>query len=369
MERGAEKPTDDALQRRLARFVAEAKTPRSVSGSTGIWIGTNLGAVREQNQDRALVTSAWYKTAPQKNFVLGALCDGIGGLIKGEDAAVLAISVFVSRFLRTPKLSTADRLRGAALAANAAVYSMLGGRGGTTLSAVLVNGQGHAVGVNVGDSRIYCISHSRELIQLSRDDTLGGVLGKRDDATHRNELLQFLGMGEGIEPHILAAQSEDASALLVTSDGIHDAPSEALAQVVRNARTGGELVRRLIDLSDALGGHDNGTAFVLPTRVEAPQPDEDQGLNLRFWSALDQLEIWIPVLADEVRQEHLPPAFTEAKDTDAGEQAETRQKTRKDSSTRRARRASKKKKSSDGGILPLDQAERPPLDIRFPGKG
>jgi serine/threonine protein phosphatase PrpC len=191
MERGGERLTDDALQRRLARFVAEVRTPRSVAGSTGIWIGTNLGAVREQNEDRALVTSASYKTAPQKNFVLGALCDGIGGLARGRDAAVLAISVFVSRLLRTPKLSTADRLRGAAVAANAAVYAMLGGRGGTTLSAVLINGQGHAVGVNVGDSRIYCISQSRELIQLSRDDTLGGVLGRRDHAMRRNELLQF----------------------------------------------------------------------------------------------------------------------------------------------------------------------------------
>jgi PPM family protein phosphatase len=308
---GAERPTDDALQRRLARFVTEAKTPRSVAGSMGIWVGTNLGAVREQNQDRALVTSASYKTAPQKNFILGALCDGIGGLARGEDAAVLAISVFVSRFLRTPKLPAADRLRGAAMVANAAVYSMLGGRGGTTLSAVLVNGQVDAIGVNVGDSRIYCISHTRELIQLSRDDTLGGVLGRRDDAAHRNELLQFLGMGEGLEPHILTAQPEDSSALLVTSDGIHGAPSDALAQVVRNARTGAQLVRRLIDLSDALGGHDNGTAFVLPTRVQ-PHQDEDQGLNLRFWSASDRLEIWIPVLADEVRQEHLPPALTEA---------------------------------------------------------
>jgi serine/threonine protein phosphatase PrpC len=369
MEKGAERPTDDALQRRLARFVAEAKTPRSLAGSAGIWIGTNLGAVREQNQDRVLVTSASYKTAPQKNFVLGALCDGIGGLARGEDAAVLAISVFVSRFLRTPKLSTADRLRGAATAANAAVYAMLGGRGGTTLSAVLVNGQDHAVGVNVGDSRIYSISHSRELIQLSRDDTLGEVLGRRDDPMHRNELLQFLGMGEGLEPHILAPRPEDSVALLVTSDGIHGAPSDAFAQVVRNARTGGELIRRLIDFSDALGGHDNGTAFVLPARVTAPQPDEDQGLNLQFWSASDRLEIWIPVLADEVRQEHLPPALTEARDTDTGEQAETRRKAWDDSSTRRARRASKKKKFSNDEGLPLDKAERPPLDIRFPGKG
>jgi hypothetical protein len=252
------------------------------------------------------------------------------------------------------------------VAANAAVYSMLGGRGGTTLSAVTVNGQGHAVGVNVGDSRIYYISHTRELIQLSRDDTLGAVLGKRDDVMRRNELLQFLGMGEGIEPHILTGLPEDSSAYLVTSDGIHGAP-EALAQVVRNARTDGELVRRLIDLSDAFGGHDNGTAFVLPTRLE-PQQDEDQGLNLRFWSASDRLEIWIPVLADDVRQDRLPPALTEARDADAGERADTRQKPQKDPSKRRSRRASKKKKYSDNGTLPLDEAERPPLDIRFPGK-
>ena len=368
MEKETGKLTDDALQRRLARFIAQVRGPRCIGGSAGTWIGTNLGAIRQDNEDRALVTFASYKSAPQRNFALGALCDGIGGLARGGDAAVLAISVFVTRFLRTPKLSSPDRLRGAVMAANTAVCTMLGGRGGTTLSAVLIDGQGDAFGVNVGDSRIYGISGSRQLIRLSRDDTFAEMLGRHNGVKDRNQLLQFLGMGEGIEPHIVTVNPTECSTFLVTSDGIHGAPEEALAQVVRNAREDIEVVRRLIDLSDALGGHDNGTALILPTRVETSGPDHDQGLNLRFWSASDRLEIWIPVLADELRQDQLSAGLAEPGQTDGGEQAEKRGEPQSDLIGRGGRRSSKKKKSRNGRQLPPDKPEQPPLDIHFPGK-
>jgi PPM family protein phosphatase len=366
MERDAGKPIDDALQRRLARFVAEVKSPRSVGGSEGVCIGTNLGAVREHNEDRALVALASYKSEPQRNFMLAALCDGIGGLTKGGDAAVLAISVFVSRFLRTPRVPSSERLHGAAMAANAAVYRMLSGRGGTTLSAVFINGNGQAVNVNVGDSRVYSISDSRQLVQLSRDDTIAEALGNRDATKHQTQLLQFLGMGEGVEPHIFATHSAQ-SAFLLTSDGIHGAPREALAQVVRNARTDMEVVQRLLDLSDALGGHDNSTALFVPIRVAAPEADHEQGLNLRFWSASDRLEIWIPILADELRQERLPSALAEARDVELKERSDMYSKQPGDQSRRRSRRRSGKK-TDKANTLPLNEAERPPLDIRFPEK-
>jgi serine/threonine protein phosphatase PrpC len=286
---------DDALERRIARFVAEEKEPYSVNGTPDICLGTCIGAVREQNQDRALVTFTSYPTAPEKSFALGVVCDGMGGLLKGDEAAVIAVSVFVSRVIRWPSQPAPDRLRWAALAANDAVYKSLGGLGGTTLSAVMVGWQGAVVGVNAGDSRIYGLTRSRDAKQLSRDDTVAGLLGQQQ-GLGADQLVQFIGMGGGVEPQIIATDQKEFESILITSDGIHCAPAAAFSQAIRAATSNLDLIRRLLALSDALGGQDNGTALLLPTRFDAPNGDSEQGLNLTFWSPSDRLEIWIPAL-------------------------------------------------------------------------
>jgi serine/threonine protein phosphatase PrpC len=286
---------DDALERRIARFVAKEKAPYSLNGTPDICLGTCTGPVREQNQDRALVTFTSYPTAPEKSFALGVVCDGMGGLVSGDEAAFTAVSVFVSRVIRWPGQPARDRLRWAALAANDAVHESLGGLGGTTLAAVMVGWQGAAVGVNAGDSRIYGLAPSREAKQLSRDDTVGGLLG-RQEVLNADRLVQYIGMGAGIQPRIIEIDQEEFASVLITSDGVHCASQATLAQVIRAPTSNLDLIRRLLALSDALGGRDNGTALVLPTRFDAPDSDSEQGLTLTFWSPSDSLEIWIPAL-------------------------------------------------------------------------
>jgi serine/threonine protein phosphatase PrpC len=285
---------DDALERRIAKFVAEERAPYSLNGTPDICLGTSIGPVREQNQDRALLTFASYPTAPEKSFALGIVCDGMGGLVRGDEAAVIAVSVFVSRVIRWPSQPAADRLRWAVRAANDAVYKSLGGLGGTTLSALMVGRQGAVVGVNAGDSRIYGLTRSRDVKQLSRDDTVAGLLGQ--EGLGAEGLLQFIGMGDGIEPRIIEIDQEEYGSILITSDGVHCAPRGAFSQTVRAAASNLDLIRRLLALSDALGGYDNGTAVLLPTRFAAPNGDSEQGLTLTFWSPSDRLEIWIPAL-------------------------------------------------------------------------
>jgi PPM family protein phosphatase len=286
---------DDALERRIARLIAKAEAPCSVNGTPDVCLGTCIGAVREQNQDRALLAFTSYPTAPEKSFALGVVCDGMGGLIGGDEAAVIAVSVFVSRVIRWPGQPARDRLRWAARAANEAVHESLGGLGGTTLAAVMVGGHDTVVGVNAGDSRIYGLTRSREAKQLSRDDTVAGLLG-RQDGPGADRLLQYIGMGAGIEPRIIEIDREEFASVLITSDGVHCASGATLAQVIRAPTSNLDLIRRLLALNDALRGEDNGTAVLLPTRFDVPDSDSEQGLTLTFWSPSDRLEIWIPAL-------------------------------------------------------------------------
>jgi hypothetical protein len=77
---------------------------------------------------------------------------------------------------------------------------------------------------------------------------------------------------------------------------LRDASPATFSQAVRAPTSNLDLIRRLLSLNEALGGPDNGTALVLPTRFEPPNGDSDQGLNLTFWSPSDRLGIWIPAL-------------------------------------------------------------------------
>jgi hypothetical protein len=103
-------------------------------------------------------------------------------------------------------------------------------------------------------------------------------------------------MGAGLQPRIIEVDQEEFASVLITSDGVHGASPAALAQVIRAPTSNLDLIRRLLAFSDALGGQDNATALLLPTRFDAANGDSEQGLNLTFWSPSERLEIWIPAL-------------------------------------------------------------------------
>jgi PPM family protein phosphatase len=364
---------DDALQKRIAQFVASSRAPVSVNGEQAFGVGSSIGAVRKQNQDRAVIVSASYSADPQRSFHLAVLCDGMGGLARGDEAAVTGLSVFVSRVLRSPRLKPSERLRSAAVEANDVVYEHFAGRSGTTICAIFLDRSGEIQGVNVGDSRIYGINWDREIFQLSKDDTIAAMLGEiGPDGPNQNRLIQFVEMGEGIEPHVFVANKKRFKDMLLTSDGIHGSPPGMLASVVKRDFSNFELVEQLVSFGLARGGHDNGTAVALSTQSETKLPNHSQGLNLTFWSPSKQLEIWIPILGD-IRREHIPTAFHDAteeprsnREAGTGEARDadpTSPKTARKRAEKRRPKGSRKKVSRNEE-LPLSDA--PVLDIKFP---
>lgn len=297
----------DILLERIDQFIRDISSVRAINEFSEIAIGTTLGSVREVNQDRALVINASYYNSPNDNFLIGVVCDGMGGLTNGDEAAIVAISAFASKVLRTVHVPIAERLSRAVLAANDAVFRKFRGRSGTTLSAVLVGSSERPIAVTVGDTRVYGITPSRELKQLSRDDTFAGILGEdKADPSRKNQLVQYVGMGEGIDPNIVYTYKNDFSSLLIATDGIHGAPATTLSQIVQNSRSVSETIRRLVALNEILGGHDNGTALLLPSK-RISDSSVSPAHRFCFWSAKDQFEIWMPAygarLADGISTE------------------------------------------------------------------
>jgi len=369
----------DQLQRRIQSFLADAPSARAVlDAGDSVFLGTTVGAVRERNEDRAIVVRACYGREPERDFLLAALSDGMGGLENGEDAAIVTLSTFVARAIRTARLPPDRRLNMAASDANDAVYQLYRGRGGSTLSAVLIERRFGAIGVNVGDSRIYLLRDTRSIEQLSRDDTLGELVRDRaefDGVDRAGSLIQHIGIGEGLEPHIISAGALSTNShFVLTSDGVHR-NKELFNLVARETPSPYNLVHRLLLLAELLGGHDNATAVVVPDFMNS---DDNRplefALSLQFFSPFKEAELWITEMSDRAERnqiahaaQHLPearspdpapiapPEPSPAAREDGSEPARTKRRTRK------SRKAQRHKES-----VPTAQSHQQQAKIEFP---
>lgn len=231
--------------------------------------------MRKRNEDCCLVARASYARGRRADFTVAIVCDGLGGMSQGREAAILAVSAFTAHLFCTPANAWEEHLSRAISYVNAQIYQRLHGAGGTTLSAVVSSHDG-AMFCHVGDSRIYGVLPDRAIEQLSRDDTINALLKRQEgeaEAPKDSRLLQFVGMGEEMEAQIAPVPGHCRSVLL-TSDGAHDVPHSVFQRIVSAAAGGSDLVRKLIALSDMTGGRDNASAILLPIGAEAELYDE-----------------------------------------------------------------------------------------------
>ena len=263
-------------------------------------IASDLGNVRENNQDRVTIVRG--RDQQGREYALVAVADGIGGMQDGETCAAMAISAFITTIDQRAQNAcdnldhTDEWLREGVHAANQAVFSKFRASGGSTLVALLVRHGSPPYWLSVGDSRVYCMDN-RVLTQTSIDDTIAGQLGKRpEDASEQLCLLQFVGMGAELEPHIAKFNTNSAGAVILTTDGVHYlAPSpDWLGQIVRHSPDPGVCVKRLIDLAKWCGGPDNATVAMITLPVDMQSETLPSYPCLEVWDAYGELQIISP---------------------------------------------------------------------------
>ncbi len=246
---------------------------------------TDIGNTREANQDSLLIRHA---QTPAGEVLLCVVCDGMGGLSKGELASATVVRAFSDWFDR--ELSGGDGafdLRTTAAQwttllddANRTL-SMYGERHlihlGTTISGILFAG-GRYLLCHVGDSRIYHID--RHACQLTEDQTLVGQevragrltkeQARRD--TRRGVLLQCVGASASVKPQMIVGKAK-TGVYLLCSDGFYHKTtagemSASLApDALRDRRVMHARVRRLIDLAKSRGEKDNLSAILVRART------------------------------------------------------------------------------------------------------
>ena len=175
---------------------------------------TDVGIRKKTNQDSLLIHQAQTDSG---NVLLAVICDGMGGLAKGEVASACMIRAFSEWFhLELPGMLS-QGLRQEALRASweALVHCVdqkIGNYSyqhnvsmGTTCVALLIVDETYYI-MNIGDSRIYLIEN--DIYQLTKDQTYvqremdAGRMTYEQSLTdpQRNVLLQCVGASPVIEP-------------------------------------------------------------------------------------------------------------------------------------------------------------------------
>jgi PPM family protein phosphatase len=312
----------EQLQEGIARWLKSGeKTGFTGSASKTVVLSSVLGK-RSENQDRTIFLRVKFDEPSKPSIAALVLCDGMGGMVSGGDCANLAISTFAASLVTSNAATLAEKLKVAVNSANKTVYENFQGKGGATLSAIACNEVSDWAAVNVGDSRIYRVLNSGIVEQLTIDDTLEEQLADLNlpsPPPEFRQLLQYVGMGEGIEPRHIGLQiSPDIKWFLITSDGAHGISKDVFQALVFHAENPKEVVHRLTELSEWLGGKDNSTVAVLSVGTNLFERSKESAFSsLEIWSIPGKVEfLTTKSLRTDVPQNRtLPP--NQAKDSDS----------------------------------------------------
>ncbi len=193
---------------------------------------TDIGISKDTNQDSVLIKHA---STDKGEVLLAVVCDGMGGLSKGELASATVIRAFADWFdnelpfeLENVDLNVIGAkwsLMLKELNAQILEYSKSNALEGvgTTFSGILFVDDQYIIG-HVGDTRVYHIGSA--LTQLTTDQTFiareisRGTITLEQAKTdkRRNLLLQCIGASKTVEPQIIIGNA-DKGAYMLCSDG------------------------------------------------------------------------------------------------------------------------------------------------------
>ncbi|MBQ2803794.1 MAG: serine/threonine-protein phosphatase [Lachnospiraceae bacterium] len=194
---------------------------------------TDIGNVKSTNQDSLNVK---VMTVNGQKMVLAVLCDGMGGLEKGEVASATVVKAFgkwaVERipYLAQQTIADADiRREWTELITQYNDKIKLYGKRcaislGTTITAILLTDNRYYV-VNVGDSRTYEIQHSVRVLTkdqtvVAREVELGNITPEQAQTdARRSVLLQCIGASDAVYPDFFFGETRKDAVYMLCSDG------------------------------------------------------------------------------------------------------------------------------------------------------
>jgi protein phosphatase len=213
------------------------------------------------------------------------VADGMGGQAAGEVASRLAITTLINLVLHTPdwimrggepeaekvmeRMGERFRIVDAAVREQAESDPSLAGMG-TTMT-LACNLGSLLILAHVGDSRLY-LFRDGQCHQLTRDHTIVqglvelGIIRPEEAVGHRlkHTLTRVLGSGNSLgDAEVQQLRLSDGDQILLCTDGLTDmVKQEAIAGILREAKSSNDACRALVDNALENGGRDNVTVVL-----------------------------------------------------------------------------------------------------------
>ncbi len=248
-------------------------------------IKTDIGIKKETNQDSCCIKEA---VTEKGTIIFAVLCDGMGGLAKGEVASATLIDVFSTWFetempiiLNQEKTIKEikhrwDRIIKEQNQRIASYGKSLNIQLGSTITALIVLENGEYLIGHVGDSRAYKITDYK-IEKLTEDQTvvarevkLGKLTAEQAESDpRRNVLLQCVGASRIVEPVFYIGSVQENECYMLCSDGFrHVVSSEEIQKAFSPCNNMDEKdmlnhIEELIELNKFRHENDNITALLI----------------------------------------------------------------------------------------------------------
>lgn len=252
-----------------------------------IALHTDVGIRKETNQDSMCVKQA---ETEKGQILLAIICDGMGGLEKGEVASATVINSFSAWFeeelpiilasdsyfdevkYRWDRIIKEQNQRIGEYGRNIKIQT------GTTLSALLIFEDGKYLIGHVGDSRVYKITDST-IETLTLDQTLMAEMVRNGRMTQeeaerdprRNMLLQCIGASKTVNPDFVDGTVSENECYMLCSDGFRHmiTEDEIKAAFTPSVNATEEQMKsniiKLIELNKERNETDNISAILIKT--------------------------------------------------------------------------------------------------------
>lgn len=209
---------------------------------------TDIGTVKATNQDSLHVKTI---NTSQGRMVFAIMCDGMGGLAKGEVASATVVNAFMEWSVTALPALCAAPLEDSVIRAQweqiitreneriKAYGASQGVRLGTTVVAMLLTQNRYYI-LNVGDTRAYeIVSDLRQITAdqtfIAREIALGHMTPEQAAVdSRRNVLLQCVGASENVYPDMFFGDVQLNATYMLCTDGFrHEITADEIFEKFR----------------------------------------------------------------------------------------------------------------------------------------
>ena len=249
---------------------------------------SNMGRVRKNNEDNFYFNGQYldesgrnkggvFKRICDDDTQIYAVCDGMGGEERGEDASITAVRALEKYAKAERHVDGSQQLTAMlqnisdAIEANAQKDGI---RSGTSIAMVTLHNNMLRT-VHVGDSRVYSMENGK-LTRMTADHSevqrlyAMGLIKAEEMDTHpkRHVISQFLGMPRAdglVSPSISSREPlKGGKRYMICSDGLTDMVKDPeITQILSQAKNAEEAAKQLTIAALRNGGKDNVTTICL----------------------------------------------------------------------------------------------------------